>query len=55
MKPCDIEALRSKPRRIFDPQGRDLEHPSLATPRQAAGNALAAGFMSGEAAAGVSE
>jgi len=39
-----IEALRSKLRRIFDPKERILNIIRSLTPRQAAGNALAAGF-----------
>ena len=39
-----IEALRSKLRRIFDPQGIILFPIRSLTPQQATGNALAAGF-----------
>jgi hypothetical protein len=42
-----IEALRSKLRRIFDPQGKILFPIRSLTPQQATGNALAAGFSVG--------
>jgi len=40
----DIEALRSKLRRIFDPQGIIMFPIHSLTPQQTTGNALAVGF-----------